>query len=85
MLRRRSAASNRPQTPEDFRKLLGRKLSLRYALHEAGYSSTEAIGVLMSVSPGDRDGEDHIELIDRLGRVRNVPIRDIEAAKVFPR
>jgi hypothetical protein len=65
---------------DDFRKLLGRKLSLRYALRDdSGYSSTEAVGVLMEVKEDDR-----ISVMDRRGKVHDVPIDLIEAAKVFP-
>ena len=62
------------------RKLLGRKVSLRYALRdERDFSTTELVGVVMSVN-----AEGHITVVDRRGNARDVAIDAIEALKVFP-
>ena len=43
-----------------------------------GFSSTEAVGVLMSVE------DDTITIVDRRGNQRAIRLADVEAAKVFP-
>jgi hypothetical protein len=60
--------------------VLGRKVSLRYALpDDPEFSSSELVGVLMSV-----DANHHITVVDRRGSARDVPIASIQALKVFP-
>jgi hypothetical protein len=53
---------------------------LRYALSdEPGFSSSELVGVLMSVEPNG-----HITVVDRRGNAHDVDIASIQALKVFP-
>ena len=58
---------------------MGRKVSLRYRLHDdPEHPFSEAIGVVMSV------GEDDLQIVGKRGEVVSIPIGDIEASKLFP-
>jgi hypothetical protein len=62
------------------RKLLGRKVSLRYALEDdPEFPASELVGVVMSVDPNR-----HITVVDRRGDAHEVPIASIQALKAFP-
>ena len=70
--------------PNDYRPLLGRKLSLRYRLHdEPAHPFSEVVGVLASVAPGADDRET-LSILTRRGETVHVPAAEIEAARVFP-
>lgn len=63
--------------------LLGRKVSLRYKLHDdPGHPFSEAIGVVMSVRGSG--ATEVVSLIDRKGRTIEIAASDIVARKLFP-
>ena len=73
-----------PTAPDDYRPLLGRKLSLRYRLHDdPAHPFSEAIGVLSSVAPDHGDRET-LTIVTRRGETVHVPVSDVVAARVFP-
>ena len=81
-LPRRSAPASSDSRPDPaaLRKLLGRKVSLRYALaDDPDFSTSELVGVVMSV-----DADDRMTVVDRRGNAREVAIASIQALKVFP-
>jgi hypothetical protein len=62
---------------------LGRKVSLRYRLHDdPQHPFSEAIGVVSSVA-GD-PGEQELTVLSRRGGATRVAVADVLAAKVFP-
>jgi ribosomal protein S12 methylthiotransferase accessory factor YcaO len=76
--RRRSAASS-----EDWHSHLGRKVSIRYRLHDdPAHPFSEAIGVVQAVR--DEAGVQQVEVLNRKGEVVIVPVTDVLAAKLFP-
>ncbi|MDQ4065188.1 MAG: hypothetical protein M3161_04005 [Actinomycetota bacterium] len=79
---RRSEASSSERLPladdRAWAQLLGRKISIRYRLHDDKHSHSEAIGVVAQVGGG------RIGLLNRHGDRVDVAIGDIEAGKVFP-
>ena len=78
-----SHSFGRPSTEEDWKKTLGRKVSIRYRLgDEEEQPFSEAIGVVQSVRGVDDTLE--IQIINRTGEVTTVRLADIEAAKLFP-
>jgi hypothetical protein len=67
------------EPPEDWGPHLGRKVSIRFRLHDdPEHSFSEAIGVIQSVDP-DRS----ISIVKRDGAVVEVAQLDILAAKIF--
>ena len=77
----RSAAA-RSNSEEDWRRALGRKVSLRYRLHDdPAHAFSEAIGVVMRVA-GSSDDET-VGIVKRTGQVVDIPARDIVAAKII--
>jgi hypothetical protein len=78
---RRNAAASKtpaPTTESDWRALLGRKVSVRYHLHDdPAHPFSEAIGMVQSVADGK------VEIITRRGEVRSVTLADVIATKVF--
>ena len=83
MHQRRNAASS-PSTAEDWTKLLGRKISIRYKLHDdPAHGFSEAIGVVQSVRP-NAEGVAEIGILTRHGQTKHVPVRDVLVAKLFP-
>ena len=80
---RRNAASS-PPSAEEWSKHLGRKISIRFKLHDdPAHGFSEAIGVVQSVRPNDR-GVVELGILTRHGETRYVPVVDILAAKLFP-
>jgi hypothetical protein len=78
----RGVASARPQE-DDWRGLLGRKVSIRYRLHgDAQHPFSEAIGVVHAVTR--IDAAPSVSLLTRRGDRVTVAISDVLAAKVFP-
>jgi hypothetical protein len=68
------------EPPEDWTPYLGRKVSIRYRLHDdPDHTFTEAVGVVQSVDPSGS-----ISIATRSGKVVTVASKDISAAKVFP-
>jgi hypothetical protein len=66
--------------PGAWRKLLGRKLSMRLRNHgDPAHPFTEAIGVVQSV----RDEDAAVVVVDRRGQAHEFALRDVLAAKVF--
>ena len=60
-------------------ELLGRKVSVRYRLHDdPAHPFSEAIGVVMSVE------DDIVSIVNKRGETRSFPIADVLASKVFP-
>ena len=77
----RSAAA-RSNSEQDWRRALGRKVSLRYRLHDdPEHGVSEAVGFVQSV---DHDDVVRVSIVNRRGEVTRVPLDDIEAAKLFP-
>jgi hypothetical protein len=63
----------------EWNRLLGRKVSVRYRLHDdPDHPFSEAIGVVMSVE------DDIVQIVTKRGETRSVPIDDVLASKVFP-
>ena len=76
--------SERPSGPTEpgWRELLGRKVSLRYRLHDdPDHPFSEAIGVVMSVR--DEAPDEVITIVDRRGQKIELPAADVLARKVF--
>lgn len=68
---------------EDWRPLLGRKVSLRYKLRESDHPFSEAIGVVAGVTSDDQ-GSQTIAILTRSGVTKSIPTADILASKLFP-
>ena len=68
---------------EDWRSLLGRKVSVRYRLHgDPEHPFSEAIGIVMSVKP-DESGAAAVTIVDRRGDTATIPIEDVLAGKAW--
>ncbi len=66
-------------TPDEWRRLLGRKVSIRFSLHgDPDHRFSEASGVLMAV-------DDRLTILKKSGDRVEVAIDDVVAAKVFER
>ncbi len=73
----------RPQSEADWRRCLGRKVSLRYRLPSSSESPfSEAIGVVASVELTETGPA--VAILNKSGETKMIPIDDIEAAKAFP-
>jgi hypothetical protein len=71
-----------PESPERWRALLGRKISIRYALAgDPGHPFSEAIGVISAVSEGEQPT---ITIMGRAGQTTDVRASDVLQGKVFP-
>ena len=71
-----------PDPPERWRALLGRKISIRFALSgDPEHPFSEAIGVISAVSD---DEQPKIEILDREGKSIEVRASDVLQGKVFP-
>jgi hypothetical protein len=70
-------------TAEEWRGLLGRKVSIRYRISQPGAQFAEAIGVVMAVG-GPDEGSDQVKIITRRGDVRVVEVGSVIAGKVWP-
>ena len=71
-----------PESPERWRALLGRKISIRYALaDDPDHPFSEAIGVISGVSEG---GGPTISIMKRDGATVEVRAADVLQGKVFP-
>jgi hypothetical protein len=71
------------RAPEVWRRYLGRKVSLRYRLHDdAEHPFSEAIGMVATVraDPGEQT---EIDVVNRRGEASTVPLDDVLVAKVF--
>jgi hypothetical protein len=82
----RNAASSFEQLPPDvparWRALLGRKISIRYALAgDPQHPFSEAIGVISGVSETD---DPVVTILGRDGNTSEVRASDVLAGKVFP-
>lgn len=67
------------EPPDDWKPLLGRKVSIRYRLHnDPEHPFSEAIGIVQSVH-GQR-----IEITNRRGQIAAIDTSDVLAAKIFP-
>ena len=72
----------RPSTEADWKRCLGRRVTLRYRLRDdSEHPFSEALGTVQSVSSDERDVV--VSLVDKRGEVRAVRLNDIEAAKVM--
>jgi hypothetical protein len=73
----------RPESEADWRRCLGRRVSLRYRLRDPSERSfSEAFGVLASVDEGESGPV--LSILTKRGETKAVPIEDIEVAKVLP-
>jgi len=71
------------RAPEVWRRYLGRKVSLRYRLHDdSAHPFSEAIGMVASVR-SDSGSPAEIHIVNRRGVSSTVPLEDVVAAKVF--
>jgi hypothetical protein len=82
----KNAASNPerlpPDPPSGWRALLGRKITIRYALAgDPDHPFSEAIGVISGVSDGD---DPTITIMGRDGAMTEVRSSDVLQGKVFP-
>ena len=85
-LQPRNAASSferlPPDSPERWRALLGRKISIRYALAgDPQHPFSEAIGVISGVSETD---DPVITVLGREGKTIDVRSSEVLQGKVFP-
>jgi hypothetical protein len=72
-----------PRSVEEWRSLLGRKVSVRFRAHDdPEYPFSEAIGVVQSVA--DTGDGARLRMINRKGRSVEIALDDVLAAKVFP-
>jgi hypothetical protein len=70
-------------TPLDWTQRLGRKVSVRFRIHDdAEHPFSEAIGVVSSVTK--EDGTEIVTIVDRRGGITKVPAPDLLASKLFP-
>ena len=68
--------------PEKWKPLLGRKVSIRFRLHDdPEHPFSEAIGVVMKVADSER-GE-RVTLVTKRGETVEVSSDDVLAAKAF--
>ena len=75
--------TQRPSSEREWKKHLGRKVSLRYRLHgDPSHPFSEAIGLVQSVGAGE-DGVVRVTIVNRRGEVTSVVTSDVLAAKVF--
>jgi hypothetical protein len=66
----------------DFKQHLGRKVTLRYRVHDdAAHPFSEAIGVVMSV--GTDSGGPSVVILTKKSKRRVVPINDVITGKVL--
>ncbi len=72
-----------PEFPKDWSEHLGRKVSIRYRLHDSDHPFSEAVGVVAAVAPGS-DGHTSLAIVNRRGETLSVAASDILAAKLFP-
>ncbi|MDQ5814920.1 MAG: hypothetical protein M3516_01305 [Actinomycetota bacterium] len=72
------------RAPEVWRRYLGRKVSLRYRLHDddSAHPFSEAIGMVASVR-SESGSRAEIHIVNRRGASSTIPLEDIVAAKVF--
>lgn len=70
------------EPPPDWTAHLGRKVSLRYLLHDSAVPQTEVLGVVQALST-DAEGLTVIKIMDKRGQTHAVYQRDIIAAKLF--
>ncbi len=91
-----SSVSGRGETPAasgltgfptplpDWKAVLGRKVSIRYRLHDdPAHPFSEAIGMVQAVR--GEEGAERVEIVNRRGEVASVATDDILAAKLFPK
>ena len=72
----------RPSSEADWKLCLGRRVSLRYRLHDdPEHPFSEALGAVQSVSIGERGAQ--ISVVDRRGAVLTIDLEDIDTAKVL--
>ena len=72
-----------PDPPADWRPLIGRKVSIRYALRgDPEHPFSEAIGMVASVE--DADEGSTIVIFTKRGKRLAIRAGDVLAAKVFP-
>lgn len=71
-----------PDSPERWRALLGRKISIRYALAgDPEHPFSEAIGVISAVSD---DEQPRLTILSRDGSATELRAADVLQGKVFP-
>jgi ribosome maturation factor RimP len=69
--------------PQEWRKLLGRKVSLRARNPGSdGAAFTEAIGMVQSVAADDQ-GFESVIVVNRRGEARSIRIDDVLVAKIL--
>lgn len=77
-----TAARQRPPI-DDWRPHIGRKVSIRYRLHDDTHPFSEAIGVVMNVTSAPDEGQ-LLKILSKHGVTIEVHTRDLIAAKLFP-
>ena len=69
--------------PHEWRSLLGRKVSVRYAIYDdPEHRVTEAIGMVSSVE--DEGADSKISLVNRRGETVTFVLKHLVAGKAFP-
>ena len=70
-------------TQDDWRALLGRKVSIRFrVLNDPEHPLSEAIGVVMAVK-SDETGRPIVSIVNRRGETVEVPIENVLAGKAW--
>ena len=65
--------------PADWPRLLGRKVSIRYVLHDdPEHPFSEAVGVVMATE------DEMVSILTKKGTRVDVNVHDVQAMKVFP-
>ena len=81
---RSEAASSAPSV-EELKRNLGRKLSVRFRIHDdPAHPFSEAIGMVQAVDK-DASGYSIVQIVNRRGEVTSVRVDDILAAKFWPK
>ncbi|MDQ4142313.1 MAG: hypothetical protein M3198_00975 [Actinomycetota bacterium] len=79
----RTAAFERPSSSSEWKKALGRKVSLRYRLRDdPDHPFSEAVGFVQSVD--DSGGSTVVSIVNKRGEITRIALQDVEAAKLFP-
>jgi hypothetical protein len=74
---------DRPQPAGDWSDRLGRKVSIRYRIHDdPDHPFSEAVGVVASVT--SEGGAETVTIINRRGGRIPIPAPDLLAVKLFP-
>ena len=78
-----AAAFERPSSESDWKKALGRKVSVRFRLRDdPEHPFSEAIGYVQAVTPAHPDAV--VSIVNKRGEITRFALGDVEAAKLVP-